>query len=186
MREDWRAGRHGRGPARRRADIARQGAAQVTTHTRDPIGDALRYAVDELIPRGHRYLVNFRGPREIHRDEHCAFQVVPQTMPYRDGELGLTIHLAFDHSHGPSETLLRFLESPLRHLFDAYAWSGIPCFALRLGDDVETAVRVLRLLLTDIHGYLPGVGVECKLHDEGPLEGARKRQRQAPKSPPRA
>jgi hypothetical protein len=91
-------------------------------------------------------------------------------MPYRDCEAGLTIHLPFDPTSGVTEELLCFLEWPLRYFFDRYVWSGIPCFALRLGNDVATAERVIMLLLIDVYGYTTGTEFECELSDLGAID----------------
>lgn len=135
----------------------------------NPIREALRHTVDTLIPAGHAYIINVRGPREIFRKRSNCFQLVAETMVYRTREFGLTVHLPFDPSHGVSDTLLRFMEWPLRHFFDRYMWQGIPCFALRLGQEVDAAERVIRLLLTDVYGYTTGTAFQCRIHDEGPL-----------------
>lgn len=137
---------------------------------RNPIREALRHTVDTLIADGHAYIIDVRGPREIFRKRSNCFQVVAETMVYRNREFGLTVHLPFDPSHGVSDTLLRFMEWPLRHVFDRYMWQGIPCFALRLGQDVEAAERILRLLLTDVYGYTTGTAFQCRIHDQGPLD----------------
>ncbi len=101
----------------------------------NPIREALRHTVDTLIPAGHAYIIDGRGPWEISRKRSNCFQVVAETMVYRNREFGLTVHLPFDPSHGVSGSLLRFMEWPLRHFFDRYMWQGIPCFALRLGQE---------------------------------------------------
>jgi len=136
----------------------------------NPIREALRHTVDTLIPGGHAYIIDVRGPREIFRKRSNCFQVVAETMVYRNREFGLMVHLPFDPSNGVSGTLLRFMEWPLRHFFDRYMWQGIPCFALRLGQDVEAGERVIRLLLTDVYGYTTGTAFQCRIHDQGPLD----------------
>lgn len=93
-----------------------------------------------------------------------------RSVVYRNREFGLTVHLPFDPSSGVSRKLLRVMESPLRHFFDRYVWSGIPCFTLRLGRDAQTAERVMRLLLTDVYGYTTGTAFQCRVHDQGPLD----------------
>lgn len=78
----------------------------------DRIRDALTHVVENLIRRGHKYILSVRGPKEIHYNQNCCFQVVAETMAYRNCELGLTIHLPFDQSAGVTPELLNFLECP--------------------------------------------------------------------------
>jgi hypothetical protein len=140
-----------------------------TVRTTNSIRQALGHTLRKLITAGHTYIIDVRGPREIYHDRPNCFQVVAETMVYRNGELGPTLHLPFDPSVGVSEELLRFLEWPLRPFFDRYVWQGVPCFALRLGQDAATAERVMRLLLVDVYDYTTGTDVQCRVHDEGPL-----------------
>jgi hypothetical protein len=134
------------------------------------IPEALAFTIDKLIPAGRTYFIDVRGPREISHDQPNCFQVVAETMVYRNRNLGLTVHLPFTPSAGISDELLRFLESPLRYFFDRYVWDGIPCFALRLGEDTVAAERVMRLLLTDVYEYTTGTDLECRVHDGGSLD----------------
>jgi hypothetical protein len=136
------------------------------------IRKALEYTVENLVSKRHTYIINVRGPREIHYEQENCFQVVAQTMPYRDCEAGLTLTLPFDQSNGVTNELLCFLEWPLRYFFDRYVWSGIPCFALKLGKNIDVAERVMMLLLIDVYDYTMGTEFECEVSDEGAIDAS--------------
>jgi len=138
--------------------------------TFESLREALEYTVEHSVSAGHNYILSVRGPREIRYNQACCFQVVAETMAYRNGQCGLTIHLPFDPTGGVSDELLRFLECPLRYYFDKSVWSGIPCFTLRCGENVNKAERVMALLLTDVFGYTTATEFECEVSDEGPQD----------------
>jgi uncharacterized protein (DUF433 family) len=87
----------------------------------------------------------------------------------------LTIHLPFDPASGTFAELVRFLDTQGTALFDEYRFQGIPCFVIRLGNDVELANRVLLYLLEKVYEYPPPTTFECAVNDEGPAQANGKR-----------
>jgi hypothetical protein len=123
-----------------------------------------------LIDRGHRYIINVRGPKEVKSSEAATIQVVPAYSVYDDGELGMTVHMPFDPESGTFGELVRFLDTQGHEDFDEYRHDGIPCFAINLGRDVDLAARVLLYLLEKVHEYPTGTSFLCEVHDEGPSD----------------
>jgi hypothetical protein len=137
--------------------------------TFDNIEEALRFVADRLIPRRRAYIVNVRGPSEIAESHAATVQVVAENMVYKNGEVGLTIHLPFDPSSGEFRHLAEFLGTDLTEYCDEYKQDDIPCFALRVGTDTLMAEKALRFILLNVYGYNNLAGFECEVHDEGPV-----------------
>ena len=135
--------------------------------TFDNIPEALRYTVDSLISRGHKYIINVRGPREVEASEAATIQLVPACYVYEGRDLGLTIHLPFDPTSGTFLELVRFLDTQGNHLFDEHRFQDIPCFTINLDNDGELAHRVLLYLLEKVYEYPPGTNFQCEVFDEG-------------------
>jgi uncharacterized protein (DUF433 family) len=135
--------------------------------TFDNLPEALRYTVDSLIGRGHKYIINVRGPREIETSAAATMQIVPASYIYESQDLGLTIHLPFDPGSETFLELVRFLDMQGNKLFDEYRFQGIPCFVIHVGRDVELAHRVLLHLLEKVYQYPSGTNFQAEVHDEG-------------------
>jgi hypothetical protein len=136
----------------------------------DRISEALRYTVYALANRKHAYIINVRGPREIRRNEAAAFQIVPATYLYDDGNLDPTLHLTFDPDSGDLSRLLRFQRMPGNEQFDEMNADGIPTFALRLGYNINVAKRWIEHVLTHVMNYPEGTDIECEVYDEGRMK----------------
>ncbi|HEX8199511.1 MAG TPA: DUF433 domain-containing protein [Isosphaeraceae bacterium] len=152
--------------------------------TFDNIPEALRYAVDSLIGRGRKYMINVRGPREIESSRASTIQVVPASFVYETADLGLTIHLPFDPASGTFVELARFLETQGHNLFDEYRFQGIPCFIIRLGSDIELSHRVLLHVLEKVYEYPAVTTFECEVYDEGPADSDGKEPEGPAEAPP--
>lgn len=109
--------------------------------TFETIPQALHHAVFTLAAKGHSYILNVRGPREIEQSQASTIQVVPSAFVYDDGDLGLTIHMPFDPASGTFTELVRFLGTQGNELFDRFERDEIPVFAIRLGQDIDLGAQ---------------------------------------------
>jgi hypothetical protein len=133
------------------------------------IPSAMEYVIERLITDGHDYLVNIRGGWEIEANLAACFQVVSEHKVFDNGNLNLTIHLAFDPESETTENMIKFMEFPFFRHFFRYVWNDIPCFAFRCGTDKEKLARIARLLLIEVFGYTSAADIECNIFDEGVL-----------------
>ena len=136
----------------------------------DDIEEAFRFVVERLIPKRHAYIVNVRGPREIAKNYATTVQVVAEDMIYRNGAVGLTIHLPFDPASGMFQHLAEFVGTDLNDLCDEYKLGDIPCFALRVGTNLLMTEKALRFILQNVYGYSNLADFEFEVHDEGRVE----------------
>lgn len=136
----------------------------------DRIPEALRYAVYALAKRKHTYIVNICGPRERKRGKAAAFQVIPATYLFDDGDLGLTIHLPFDPESSDPRHLRRFLAMRGSNAFDQLSLDGMPVFVLRLGYNVKRAAQWIRHVLNQVYKYPEDAAIECEVYDQGLME----------------
>ncbi len=130
----------------------------------------LRYIVDYLISRGHRFLMEMRGPDRI-----SAGQFVDAATVFPTRDLGLTLHLPF--SSGEEEAHHRFLACPESSLFEPFSLSGIPCYAARFGTNVAEAARVHWNIASAIYYNADSMVFDVTVYDEGP---PKRRSLQAP------
>ena len=128
------------------------------------LSDALRYVLEELSPRGHKYIVDVRGP-----DGMSAGQFVAECMVYGGNCTALALFLAFDTTcESKSVELERFQACQVFPLFEYKPWQDIPCYASRFGLDVSNALRVYWQVASRIYYNADSMVLECTVHDEGP------------------
>lgn len=138
--------------------------------TFDTMEMAFRYVVKKLISINHAYIINILGPLEHAANQATTVQVVAQELIFEDGECGLTLHLPFDFESGTSQEFIRFLGTDFSTVCDKCDFDGIPCFALRFGTDVPTAVEVTRYLLGEVYGYKRPTTFQCTVYDQGKVD----------------
>lgn len=131
--------------------------------------DALEYTDQRLIRNRHSYTISLWGAQTTARGLRTSrgVQIVDQHHVFGDGEFGLTLHLALDPTSGLADEYARFLASPLRNSFADASWQGIPCFAAKLGTDLDAAERFVYSILTSIYYNSDALDLECEVSDEG-------------------
>jgi len=132
------------------------------------IRSALEYTVRELIPKRRTFIVNIKCPP---RGRRLGFtlQLVAESMLYCGKNRGLTLDLPFDTTFPQKRRQLKkFRDSIVSRFFDEYVFDGMPCFALRLRKDVDTALMAIQAVLTDVYGYPATMTFPCEVSDEGP------------------
>jgi hypothetical protein len=128
------------------------------------LDDALRYVVNHLMPRRHRYIVDVRGPDRLN-----AGQFVDEARVSGGPGVGLTLYLAFYADSGEAEAHVRFRACPISSQFEFVPWEGIPCYAARFGCDVEAAIRTHWLMASSVYYNADAMDFECTVYDEGRL-----------------
>ncbi len=139
--------------------------------TFDNIPEALHYATLSLAARGHAYVVNIRGPREVRRPGSSTVVVEPSSDIYDDGNLGLAVHFPYDPSSGWVKELAQFLDTEGHGVLHDYAIGDIPVHVMEFGQDVPRATKVLEYMLERVYGYPAGTAIRCEVYDRGPAVG---------------
>jgi hypothetical protein len=131
--------------------------------------EALEHALFELAPRRRQFLVSIRGPAEIYTDYAATLQIVPSDFVFRDGGLGLTLHLPFDVGHGGHEAWQLFQLMPERSRFvNVTTEPALPRFACDCGRDLPQALQLATRVLLKVYEYPESTAYECEVSDEGP------------------
>lgn len=133
---------------------------------------ALRYVLRCLVPKGHAYIVNVCGRREVQQGQAAAVQIIPGAYLGVEGAPGLP--WLYDCSEEKYPLDPQALEPYWRPLgwnppfvqgFDGLFYMvGIP-----LGADPLAGAALLEAAMRQGYGYGMGEQFICTVHDEGPI-----------------
>lgn len=130
---------------------------------------ALKFITDVLIPNRHLYILNVDGRAAPGHERLQTVQIVDQEHVRQDGELGLSLYLAFAYPEW-AEHHARFLASPLRKTFFVVPFDDVFSYAACFGTDIDAAMRMTFQVITTVYLNGDAVDLECTLYDEGHWE----------------
>ena len=146
-----------------------------TAETFDDLEEALKYVVDHHIRFRRRYIVTVRerprsnlSPPTISNANAAMVQFVAEDIAFKNGGVGLTIHLMFDSSWDEFEQYVEFDGDA--NEFHRWVKDNLHCYSRRLGADAPFAAYMLQDILRNFYGYKDLSGFEYEVHDEGPVK----------------